>query len=130
MRRAILILLSLLMGAYAGALFATPSTTPVEVTGQITLSDKGVAHEAVITLEGDQKSKPMPKAVVDQRNKTFIPHVSVVTCGTTIQFPNNDTVFHNVFAYYHAKKFDLGMYPRGAVKTVNFDKPGLVALLC
>jgi plastocyanin len=81
-------------------------------------------------LEGEKKAAPMAKAVVDQRDKMFQPHVSVVTRGTTVQFPNNDTVFHNVFAYFNAKKFDLGMYPRGATKRVTFDKPGLVALLC
>jgi hypothetical protein len=68
--------------------------------------------------------------MVDQRNKMFIPHVSVVTQGTTVQFPNDDTVFHNVFAYFQAKKFDLGMYPHGASKSVHFDKAGLVVLQC
>ncbi len=72
----------------------------------------------------------MRQAVVDQRHKTFVPHVSVVTVGTTVQFPNNDDIFHNVFAYFEAKKFDLGMYPRGATKTVRFDTKGVVALLC
>jgi plastocyanin len=100
------------------------------VSGQVALAGKGAAREAVVTLEGEKKAAPMAKAVVDQRDKTFLPHVSVVTRGTTVQFPNNDTVFHNVFAYFNAKKFDLGMYPRGATKRVTFDKPGLVALLC
>jgi plastocyanin len=90
----------------------------------------GGAREAVIYLEGGQKAVPLPHAMVDQRNKTFVPHVSVVTVGTTVRFPNDDTVFHNVFAYFQAKRFDLGIYPRGASKSETFDKPGLVALLC
>ena len=94
------------------------------------MPNKSAAREAVVYLEGAQKSVPALKAVVDQRDKTFVPHVSVVTRGTTIQFPNNDTVFHNVFAYFQAQKFDLGMYPRGASKSVKFDKTGVVALLC
>ena len=130
MKRATYILFGVLLGLYTGALCATPAAAPVEVTGQLSLNDRGAAREAIVTLESDEKSRPLPKAVVDQRNKAFVPHVSVVTRGTTIQLPNNDTVFHNVFAYYHAKKFDLGMYPHGAVKTVTFDQPGLVALLC
>jgi len=101
-----------------------------DVTGTVSLGTRGIARDAVIYLEGDKKASPMVKAVIDQRQKTFIPHVSVVTVGTIIQFPNNDTVFHNVFAYFDAKKFDLGMYPRGATKTVSFDKKGVVALLC
>jgi plastocyanin len=102
----------------------------VDVTGQVTLAGKGAAREAVVYLEGGKSSAPMTKAVVDQRDKLFQPHVSVVTVGTTVQFPNNDTVFHNVFAYFHAKKFDLGMYPRGATRSVTFDKKGLVSILC
>jgi hypothetical protein len=54
----------------------------------------------------------------------------VITPGTTVQFPNNDTVFHNVFAYFEAKRFDLGMYPRGATRSVTFEKPGVVSVLC
>src|SRR5690348_4036034 len=101
-----------------------------DLTGQAYLPGNREAREAVVYLEGGPKAAPMQKAVVDQRNKMFIPHVSVVTVGTKVQFPNDDTVFHNVFAYFHAKKFDLGMYPQGATKYQVFDRPGLVALLC
>jgi plastocyanin len=101
-----------------------------DVAGRVAFPGGRAANEAVISLEGAEKARPMPNAVVDQRKKTFIPHVSVVPRGTTVHFPNNDTVFHNVFAYYQAKKFDLGMYPRGATKNVTFDKAGLVVLLC
>jgi plastocyanin len=101
------------------------------IDGQVLLPDGKPAKEAVVYFEGGSASAvPLANSVVDQRNKTFIPHVSVVTRGTRVRFPNDDTVFHNVFAYYQAKRFDLGMYPRGASKTVTFDKPGLVALLC
>ncbi len=97
-----------------------------------TVSDlHGPARGAVVYLTGAVAAPPpMPNAVVDQRDKMFSPHVSVVTRGTTVRFPNDDTLFHNVFAYFQAKKFDLGMYPRGATKKVTFDKTGLVVLLC
>lgn len=111
-------------------LFGPGSVQAAEVSGKATLANKGAARQAVIYLEGHRKSTPMTKVIIDQRDKVFIPHVTVVTVGTTVEFPNNDTVFHNVFAYFQAKKFDLGMYPRGASKCVTFDKPGLVALLC
>lgn len=101
-----------------------------DVFGQAVLAGRGPAGAAVIYLEGDKKAAPMARAVVDQRDKTFFPHISVITAGTTVQFPNNDTVFHNVFAYFQAKKFDLGMYPRGKTRSVTFDRPGLVAVLC
>ena len=101
-----------------------------ELSGHVTLPRKGPAREAVVFIEGSVKARPLPQAVVDQRDKMFLPHVTVVTQGTTVNFPNNDTVLHNVFAYYNAKKFDLGVYPRGASKRVTFDKKGVVALLC
>jgi plastocyanin len=101
-----------------------------DITGQVVLPGGHPAAEAIVYFDGGGTAQPLPTASVDQRNKTFIPHVSVVTIGTVVRFPNDDSVFHNVFAYYDAKKFDLGMYPRGASKSVTFDKPGLVALLC
>ena len=105
------------------------SPVGADVTGQVALG-KGWARDAVVSIEGEKTAPPMSKVVVDQRNKAFSPHVSVVTVGTTIEFPNNDTVFHNVFAYFDAKKFDLGMYPQGAKKSVTFPKTGFVSLQC
>jgi len=111
-------------------IFTAARVDAAHVDGRVLLPDGKPAKEAVVYLQGAGVSAPMQSAMVDQRNKTFIPHVSVITQGTRVRFPNDDTVFHNVFAYYQAKKSDLGMYPRGASKTVTFDKPGLVALLC
>ncbi len=102
-----------------------------DVTGEACIAGRrGSARDVVVYLEGAGRAAPLPRAVVDQRGQTFIPHVSVVTVGTTVEFPNNDTIFHNVFAYFHAKRFDLGMYPRGTTKRQTFDKKGVVALLC
>ena len=115
----------------AGALLLLTNVANANtIQGQTFLPNKQKAFNAVVYLEGGKKAAPLTKAVVDQREMTFIPHVSVVTVGTTIEFPNNDTVFHNVYAYYQAKKFDLGMYPQGSVKRIKLDKTGVVALLC
>jgi plastocyanin len=122
MKASILFFTALWIGASAAAVADG-------LSGQVILG-RGPAREAVVTLESDKKAAPLSHAVIDQRDKTFIPHVTVVTTGTTVQFPNHDSVFHNVFAYFNAKKFDLGMYPRGASKTVTFEKKGLVSLLC
>jgi plastocyanin len=101
-----------------------------EVSGGVNLPKKGAARDAVVYLEGAKKTGPLKDVVIDQRDKVFSPHVTVVTKGTKVLFPNNDTVFHNVFAYYNAKKFDLGLYARGQTKDQTFDKTGVVALLC
>jgi plastocyanin len=98
--------------------------------GTVSLSNGKSAGNAVIFLQGDAKAQPMKDAVVDQRDHKFLPHVSVVTVGTQVRFPNNDTVFHNVFTEYHAAKFDLGMYARGKSKYQTFDRTGVAVLMC
>jgi plastocyanin len=123
MRLFSLLLAGMLLGAGITAQAA-------DIEGHVTINHRGAAREAVVYFEGEKKAVPLSKAVIDQRQKTFIPHILVVPVGTNIQFPNNDTVFHNVFAYFDAKKFDLGMYPHGTTKTIKFDKKGLVSLLC
>ena len=68
--------------------------------------------------------------VMDQRNLTFLPHILPVPVGATVSFPNNDKVDHNVFSLSRTKKFSLGSYKPGEIKTVRFDKPGFVELRC
>ena len=88
------------------------------------------ARNAVIWLESADKPGPAATVVLDQRNLTFLPHVLAVRVGTTVEFPNNDKVFHNVFSFRDGKKFDLGMYPKGMSKRIVFDRPGLSRLFC
>jgi plastocyanin len=67
---------------------------------------------------------------MDQRNLEFIPHVLPVLVGSTVQFPNNDKVDHNIFSMSRTKKFNLGSYKPGENKTMVFDKPGIVEIRC
>ena len=73
---------------------------------------------------------PKGNPKMDQQNLTFIPHVLPVVAGTTIDFPNSDKVQHNVFSPSKPQKFDLGSYPPGEFKSIKFDTPGKVAVLC
>jgi plastocyanin len=86
----------------------------------------------VVWLEAPQAAPPPSrvKVVLDQRNLNFYPRVLAVRVGTTVDFPNNDRVFHNVFSFRDGKRFDLGMYPIGTLRHVTFDKPGLSRLFC
>jgi len=68
--------------------------------------------------------------VMDQRNLEFRPHLLPVLVGSTVQFPNNDEVDHNIFSMSRTKKFNLGSYKPGDSKAVLFDKPGIVELRC
>jgi hypothetical protein len=56
--------------------------------------------------------------------------VLALRVGTTVDFPNNDRVFHNVFSFHNGRRFDLGMYPVGATRRITFDRPGLSRIFC
>jgi len=68
--------------------------------------------------------------VMNQRNETFVPHVLAITTGTTVDFPNSDAFYHNVFSLSKIARFDLGRYAAGHSKSVRFDKPGIVRVFC
>jgi plastocyanin len=70
------------------------------------------------------------RAVMDQRNETFVPHVLAITTGTRVDFPNSDRIYHNVFSLSKAKRFDLGRYAAGRSNSVVFDRPGIVRVFC
>jgi plastocyanin len=70
------------------------------------------------------------RAVMNQHNETFVPHVLAVTTGTVVQFPNGDPFYHNVFSLSKAARFDLGRYATGKSQSVRFDKPGIVRVFC
>jgi plastocyanin len=67
---------------------------------------------------------------VTQEGAQFSPHVLPIMAGTTVEWPNNDRIYHNVFSFSDAKQFDLGLYKSGDSKSVTFDKPGRVDVFC
>lgn len=70
------------------------------------------------------------RVVMKQQDESFSPHVLPILKGTTVEFPNGDPYFHNVFSLSKVKSFDLGHYPQGASKSVLFDEPGVVKVYC
>jgi hypothetical protein len=58
------------------------------------------------------------------------PQIVGVAVGSTVSFPNEDPIFHNVFSLSKAKQFDLGYYPEGRTRLVRFEKPGIVQVYC
>ncbi len=79
-----------------------------------------------------QAFDPLPagRVTLDQRNQTFEPHLLAVTVGTTVDFPNDDPMFHNVMSLARGNAFDLGRYPKGRSRSVRFDTPGVVPVVC
>jgi plastocyanin len=89
-------------------------------------------RKVVVHVSGAPSSQgvqPM-HAKIEQRGEQFVPPVSVVTVGSTVEFPNADPFFHNVFSLSRAATFDLGRYPSGATRAQIFDKPGIVKVFC
>jgi hypothetical protein len=73
---------------------------------------------------------PPANQVVTQREKTFLPHVLAVPLGTTVQFRNDDRIYHNVFSIAKPNDFDGGIRATGATYTRTFNSPGAVEILC
>lgn len=74
---------------------------------------------------------PRVNPVMDQKNLVFTPHVLPILAGSTVDFPNSDSVRHNVYsARNSAKEFNLGTYAAGETKQVRFETVGVVTLLC
>jgi len=69
-------------------------------------------------------------ATLTQHNKAFEPHLLVVTRGSSVEFPNKDPWFHNVFSLFNGKRFDLGLYEAGTSRTVHFDREGVSFIFC
>jgi plastocyanin len=84
-----------------------------------------------IYLEGTGLKPAEPLvAQLDQRNRRFEPEVVIIPTGSTVSFPNSDPIFHNVFSLSKPRAFDLGYYPEGQTRKVQFDTPGIVQVFC
>jgi len=80
--------------------------------------------------QGAFEEPEQPPAIMDQRSQTFVPYVLAIPVGTKVLFPNSDKTYHNVFSLSRAKRFDLGRYASGQVRSVRFDRPGVVRVFC
>jgi len=67
---------------------------------------------------------------MEQKDKSFNPHLLVVPLGSTVEFPNLDPFFHNVFSQFNGQRFDLGLYEAGSTRVVHFDHEGISYLFC
>lgn len=106
------------------------------VSGRVSLVKAGVARadasNAIVWIEGPARgggggggSRKMV-----QESKRFSPRVLIVPREGTVDFPNNDPIFHNVFSVSGGNRFDLGLYRSGATKSRAFGEPGLVRVYC
>lgn len=118
-------------------LWAAEANSVGIVKGTITIGGKPVT-DAVVSIEGIPaelaKALPAraaaPKKIIDQRNTKFIPRVVAIRVGESVDFPNHDKVWHNVYSKGGANDFDLGLYPPGKTRSQTFKNPGVSRILC
>lgn len=108
--------------------------TTVTVSGLVNGGGASGPGGAVIVLRRTDGAMPRPapargRAVL-QKDKSFVPRVLAVPIGSTVTFRNEDPLFHNVFSLSPTKAFDTGLYKAGGEVPVEFDKAGVVQLLC
>jgi plastocyanin len=88
---------------------------------------------AVVQLKSPAAARAAKSGVapaIVQRDKAFHPQVTVITTGTSVSFPNEDSVRHHVYSFSPAKRFELKLYSGTPSAPVVFDKPGVVVLGC
>jgi plastocyanin len=96
-------------------------------------SPKADRSQVVVYLEGVPGPSPdleKLRRAIHQRDQTFSPELTVLVKGATIDFPNDDRVFHNVFSLSEPAKFDLGLYKQGESKAITFRRTGVVDVYC
>ncbi|HMG52811.1 MAG TPA: hypothetical protein VK601_05010 [Kofleriaceae bacterium] len=101
--------------------------------GTLLLEGKPITSLGLVMMwpkAGKAAKRPAKFRVIEQRNKTFAPHLMAVPVGSTVAFPNFDSIYHNVFSLSQPQRFDLGLYKSGDQRQVVFEKPGIVRLGC
>lgn len=110
------------------------STAPAQAPVQLTVRDGAgqPVPEAVVYLQGPRGGSPVPSepAVIEQRDKVFVPAVTVIQRGMEVLFPNNDSVSHHVYSFARPNAFELPLYKGDSKPVVRFDNPGVVTLGC
>lgn len=117
-----------------GLLFATNAHSAM-VEGEVTDQTGQPVSNAVVVAIPTQgmlpNSQDSPQAaVLDQRNREFVPHVLVVRSGAEISFPNHDKIRHHVYSFSSAKRFEIKLYKDMPPNPIRFDTPGVAVLGC
>ncbi len=124
----------------AAALLGVAPATAAELKGRVELLEKGqpsadktLAVDATVVVFEPGRPVPAPQPVVADMatvRKEFSPRIVVVPVGSTVRFPNQDPILHNVFSVSGKSSFDLGLLGRGAGKSATFREAGIVRVFC
>lgn len=90
-----------------------------------------VADGLVYYLPEGGAPKPRPASFsITTQSKGFSPNLLVVPVGSTVSFPNKDTILHNVYSRSPGSAFELGIYGPGETRKTVLRTPGLVIVNC
>jgi plastocyanin len=124
------------------ALLANAAAQTVTVSAHVTLTTShGASHsshhssgDVVFWLTPEDENAVRTRATQNytlvQKSKQFIPHILVVPTGSSVDFPNLDPFYHNVFSLFNGKRFDLGLYEAHTHRAVRFDRDGVSYIFC
>jgi plastocyanin len=103
---------------------AVPNKSPQEPRSEF--------DRIAVWLEPEHAAPPARPitASIAQRDRRFDPELLVVPAGSTVEFPNDDPIFHNIFSLSRTQSFDLGYYPKGQSRSMKFQRPGIVQIYC
>jgi plastocyanin len=122
----------------AGLALGAGAAAPLQagtVTGKITLLEKGGrvapdSSDVVVWVEGPRGRLTPTRASVVMKGKEFRPHLVAVGVGSTVEFPNDDPIFHNAFSVSGENRFDLDLYKRPKTGAWTFQHAGVVRVYC
>jgi plastocyanin len=116
-----------------GQLAAAGATPGATVVINLRTSDGHALQGAVVTvrpLDGQVRHAAPLRGVVDQIDRAFAPDLLIIPVGSTVAFPNSDSVSHQIYSFSPTKRFQLPLYRGKPYPPVHFDQPGVVTLGC
>lgn len=107
--------------AYPTRAVGPRSTHPIPETTNVVVFLKDAPFRGVVSPR---------RAEIRQEHETFVPHVVALTRGSSLDFPNDDPIYHNVFSLSSGSSFNLGRYPKGESRSRTFAKTGVAKVYC
>jgi plastocyanin len=117
----------------AGQLAGTRAAVAATLLINVRTADGHALPGAVVTvgpLDGQVHHVAPLRAVVDQIDRAFAPDLLIIPVGSTVEFPNSDSVSHQIYSFSPTKRFQLPLYRGKPYPPVHFDQPGVVTLGC
>jgi plastocyanin len=116
-------------------LCAATTAGAANVAGRVRVLEKGGkaardVADAVVWVEGPKVRAQPSSATIVMKGKAFVPRLAVVPVGGSVEFPNMDPIFHNVFSVSGENRFDLELYKKPSSRSATFRQPGLVRVYC